>query len=446
MDRWSAPWLTLFVMVLGAAVGSAVPATAARVAKKPNPAESLPCANVVQWSNAAAMPGYSDDIGATGRFGVGFANGRSDTLVVALDEPGVVSLSWRDAGVAAFVMPEGVFTYGFCRCAEFRGLERDDRITIAGLDPGHVARSLGIGYVHLSDALPVTHARQQAIGRIEDLTGAGARGVEVGSLARDHADGAGWAVAARNSVAVVVHGSAYARRRNGAIVRADDRRAVIVGGGTIVRVRERLVVVTAAHVVPPMDRRGGISVVTVDGQNYSMRLILHGGRRYDVAILTFGDQDIEHDVAARFSGVTLAPSQVAAGDFGFHIGFPKTWQDPAAARREGRRPAFATAAEPDATMSRDLSAPMVLNSGVVSVSRPTFVHLSARIGHGDSGGGLFVLDDKGSPLLVGPASTVRIREGDGNPPQSTPLGPVIGRYLALHAFDVGKILMRQSTR
>lgn len=380
--------------------------------------------------------------GLDSAFLLGFDNGRDDKIVIRRTGPdGVVEVALGRAGHPGFDLDHAAFTYVFCKCFKFAGLEAGDRVELDGVDIGYVARSLRIPYVNLAVARDLSDGMRKAAAEIEGLTAAGAFGAELDLVDRV---GRGksrpsWLPAVRNTVAVNVNAAAHANIRGGAKVRADSRHVIPVGGGTLVRFGDRLFVVSVAHIIPRGSGRFGLGIVASDGATFPVVPIIRGGQQTDLAVLRFLTPEAERAALEAYGGVAIRETPIDDDSFVFHLGYPGSWRDEANAA-SSPTPEGRTAAEGQA------AARPVLTSGVVEHSAGTIVSASLRLGQGDSGGGLFALAEDGTPELIGPASTVRTRYGDGNPPDRESIGPVIGRFIRLAPFGLERVVWRYLER
>ena len=376
--------------------------------------------------------------GVDSAFLLSFENGRDDEIVIRrMGFDGAVTVALDRDDSPGFDLSPAAFTYVFCKCFKFFGLETGDRVVIDGVDIGYVARNLRIPYSNLAVAHGLTQERMTAALEIEALTTAGAFGVEV-DLPVDRGGLSGesrpsWLPAVRNTVAVNVNAAAYANVNGGAKVRTDSRHVVPVGGGTLVRFGDHLFVVTVAHIIPRGTASRGLGIVTADGEHFPVEPIVQGGPQTDLTVLRFLTPDAERAALERYGGVAIRTAPVDTDSFVFHLGFPQSWRV-----HEAR-------ADPSPIGDPVRPRP-VLTSGLVEQMSGIVVSASLRLGRGDSGGGLFALAEDGTPELIGPASTVRTRYGDGNPPARESVGPVIGRFIRLAPFDLERVLFRYLSR
>ena len=367
-----------------------------------------------------------------GRLVVRLDNDRPDRLRLTRNAAGnEIALKVETGGSAPLAVDVTAFNGQLLRCVRFEGFGAEDEVFFDGLDAGFVARRWRIPHHSIGAAHARPDAHRAAVAHIEQLTDHGALGAALEGWKNSEPDGAALDRALRNTVAILVNAAAYANTRSGAKVRGDSRHVLEVGGGILLRIRDRLIIATASHIVPSHSPNRAVLALAHDGTAIPLRQLLHGGRRFDVAVFGFADAEQEVDALKTYGGVRLAGTSIAVHEFVFHIGFPDSWQT-----NEHAGPI-----QIGATALPWVPRPIpVLTSGLVSEVSDLAVRASARIAQGDSGGGFFTISPSGEPLLIGPTSTVRSREADGNPPAAEVAVPVTSGIFRLHVFDLPSLM------
>jgi len=367
-----------------------------------------------------------------GRLVVRLDNAQPDRLRLTHDAAGgEIALRVESGGSDHLAVDTTAFNRLLLRCVRFEGFGAEDEVFFDGIDAGFVARRWRIPHHSIGAAHAQSEAHREAVAHIERLTDHGALGAALEGWEKSESDGAALDLALRNTVAILVNATAYANTRSGAKVRGDSRHVLEVGGGILLRIRGRLIIVTASHIVPSRSPNRAVLALAHDGTAIPLRQLLHGGQRFDLAVFGFADPEQEADALKTYGGVRLADTSLAAHEFVFHIGFPDSWQT-----NEHAGPIqIGAVALP--WVPRPIP---VLTSGLVSEVNELTVRASARIAQGDSGGGFFTISPTGEPLLIGPTSTVRSREADGNPPEAEVAGPVTSGIFRLHVFDLPSLM------
>ncbi|MFY9222658.1 MAG: hypothetical protein WAQ98_08310 [Blastocatellia bacterium] len=190
---------------------------------------------------------------------------------------------------------------------------------------------------------------------------------------------------------------------------------VLDGSGTLVKIKERVFILTARHTatipfsrIPLSERKLPVSK---DGKVYQVKIKTKGvnppknsklrercgndisSNLVDYAILEFENLEEEKEIKQRYGGIELSTQEVEEGLFVFQLGYPHTWpENMHNSRRINRGEQIETEKEYN----------LILSGGeITKLVCSCKIHANTRSGRGNSGGGLFTIKDDGTPIIIG---------------------------------------------
>ncbi len=202
---------------------------------------------------------------------------------------------------------------------------------------------------------------------------------------------------------------------------------VLDGSGTLVKIGERVFIVTVQHVMNFLASitKGKIPI-NRDGKVFFMKHVkptnsILGLDLQDPVILEFINPEDEILVKETYHGVEISKEKPKVNDFIFQLGYPNSWSANKTHMRTMDR--INSHANPEDIIHPETLFNLVLSAGNITfIDEPQSIfRTSSRSGSGNSGGGIFILSCE-TPLLIGVCE-----EGDPsetNDPQNLPVIPI----------------------
>lgn len=246
-----------------------------------------------------------------------------------------------------------------------------------------------------------THLQEKEMQEVKNLTSTESKNYEVVNLASTCSSG--WQKAALNSF------------------------RVYDGSGTLISANGRCFVLAARHTMNAILQpfRGQGIPISYDGKVFlSKARTREHYPTLDYVILEFMDRKEEEFLANKYGGVEIVNSPVEEGEFIFQLGYPNSWPKNQKHLQLIHQIEISNRSRPTqnnilSLMPENFEFSLVLTSGVITSVMKEDSKLftaSARSGHGNSGGGIFVLRE-GQAFLAG-VFTSGGEGQDGNAPLS----------------------------
>ena len=209
---------------------------------------------------------------------------------------------------------------------------------------------------------------------------------------------------------------------------------VFDGSGTLVVSQGRYFILTAHHTAfsSPLPSYHPLVPVSREGKSYITKVRNKGRyQTFDYEMLEFVNREEEEHLGQMLGGISLLTEPITKGAFCFQLGYPNSW--PNNLKHQNRIAGFHHLA--DSVMDylpAGTPLDLVLSAGYVTsveaISELPSFSIDARSGHGNSGGGVFVLNHSEAPLLAGIfTNTLGNQEVQGNAPHTPPTEGMAGQ-------------------